>query len=305
MLLSTSALSTGQPPPKPSASPGTAFAAAPLRAPKGKQDRLARVYDEQVHPLVGARLSDLLLRGAELRPRSAVLELGCASGASTMQIARRLDGESRVVALDAWPALLDLARTRFRTDETLAKRVFFRGHPTGTKLPFAEETFETVLANMPFDEVPDPAATIADLARVARPGGQLVIATPLRGTWVEFLDLYREVLISAARLEGLGALASYVDALPEGDRVAGLLEDAGLYNVRIDIESWELVFRSAREFFYSPVIEQGPLNRWKELVDREVMHETFVDIKEAIDTYFAGRAFSVTILAGRFSALKK
>jgi ubiquinone/menaquinone biosynthesis C-methylase UbiE len=298
-------LSEGPPPPKPLASPGTAFAAAPLRASKGKLDRLARVYDEQVHPLIGQRLDDMLLGTADIRPRSAVLQVGCTGGLATVQIARRLDGESRVVALDPSPAMLDIARGRLRGEETLARRVFFRGHPLGTKLPFAEETFETVLANLPLAELPDPAATLADLARVARSGAQLVVATTLRGTWLEFLDLYREVLIQGRRLEALGALTSHLDAFPDGDRVARQLEDAGLYNVRIEVESWELVFRSAREFFYSPVIEQGPLNRWKELVSREVMHETFVAIKEAIDTYFAGRAFPVTVLAGRFSALKR
>jgi ubiquinone/menaquinone biosynthesis C-methylase UbiE len=298
-------LSDGSPPPKPLASPGTAFAAAPLRVSKGKLERLARLYDEQVHPLVGQRLDDMLLAVADVRPRSAVLELGCSGGLATLAIARRLDGESRVVALDGSPALLDIARTRLRGEEALAGRVFFRGHPPGTKLPFAEETFETVLANLAMSDLADGAATLADLARVARSGAQVVVATTLRGTWLEFLDLYREVLIQGRRLEALGALSAYIDAFPDGDRVARQLEDAGLYNVRIEVESWELVFRSAREFFYAPVIEQGPLNRWKELVDRAVMHEVFVAIKEAIDTYFAGRAFPVTILGGRFSALKR
>jgi hypothetical protein len=139
---------------------------------------------------------------------------------------------------------------------------------------------------------------------VARPGGQVVLATPLRGTWQEFLDLFREVLVDAGRLKAIDALAIHVDRMPEADTVARHLEAAGLKAVDIEVQHWELVFRSAREFFYAPIIEQGPLDRWKEVVGRESMQETFVAIKDTIDTYYSGRAFAVSVYGGRFAARK-
>jgi ubiquinone/menaquinone biosynthesis C-methylase UbiE len=282
----------------------TAFAAAPTRVPRARQERLARLYDEQIHPLVGQRLAEMLLAAARIRPRTSVLEVACATGALTAQIAHRLDAESRVVALESSPALLDLARARVRAEEQVGRRVFFRNHAPEAKLPFAEETFDTVLGNFDLGELPEIGTTVRDLARVTRPGGQVVLATPLRGTWLEFLDLFREVLVQAERLKAIDALATYVDHMPEADTVARHLESAGLTAVDIEVQHWELVFRSAREFFYAPIIEQGPLDRWKEVVGREAMQETFVAIKDTIDTYFAGRAFAVSIVAGRFSARK-
>jgi hypothetical protein len=130
------------------------------------------------------------------------------------------------------------------------------------------------------------------------------VASPLRGTWLEFLDIFREVLVQARRNDALGSLDAYVASLPEADGLAEMLEEAGLRSVEIEVEHWELVFRSAREFFYAPVIEHGPLTQWKEIVGREVLHETFLAIKESIDTYFAGRAFAVSVFGGRFSARK-
>jgi SAM-dependent methyltransferase len=279
---------------------GTAFAAAPVR--RKQQDRAARLYDEQIHPLFGQRFADMLMGAAEIHPQSAVLEVGCAAGAVTAQIAHRLDAGSRVVAVDASPALLELARGRVRDQEHAGRRVFFRTHPAGTKLPFAEETFETVLANL--CDAPAPMTPLEDLARVTKRGGQLVVAAPLRGTWLEFLDIFREVLVQANNLDGLAALDAYVATLPEADAVAERLESAGLRPVDIEVRHWELVFRSAREFFYAPVIEHGPLNSWKEIVARDVMQETFLAIKDSIDTYFAGRAFAVSVFGGRFSARK-
>ena len=135
-------------------------------------------------------------------------------------------------------------------------------------------------------------------------GGQLVVASPLRGTWLEFLDIFREVLVHAGRNDALGALDAYITTLPEADALAEMLEEAGLGQVEIEVEHWDLVFRSAREFFYAPVIEHGPLTQWKEIVGREVLQETFLSVKDAIDTYFSGRAFAVSVFGGRFSARK-
>jgi ubiquinone/menaquinone biosynthesis C-methylase UbiE len=265
---------------------------------------MARIYDEQIHPLLGQRLGDMLLAAAHIRPRTSVLELGSATGALTVQIAHRLDAESRVVALEGSSALLELARTRVRSEEQVGRRVFFRNHPTGTKLPFAEETYDTVLANVDLCALPEIGTMVRDLARVTRHGGQVVLATPLRGTWLEFFDLFREVLVQAERLKAIDALAIHIEHMPEADTVARHMESAGLIAVDIELQRWELVFRSAREFFYAPVIEQGPLDGWKEVVGREAMQETFVAIKDTIDTYFTGRAFSVSVIAGRFSARK-
>jgi ubiquinone/menaquinone biosynthesis C-methylase UbiE len=283
--------------PKEVVTAGTAFTAAPVR--RKQQDRAARLYDEEIHPLFGHRFAEMLLAAADIRPKSAVLEVGCAAGAVTAQIAHRLDAESRVVAVDASAALLELARARVRDQEHIGRRCFFRTHAVGTRLPFAEETFETVLVN--HSDVPEPTAMLADYARVARPGGQVVVAAPLRGTWLEFLDIFREVLVQARRPEALTALDAYLATLPEADAMARQLEAAGLASVEIEVEHWELVFRSAREFFYAPVIEHGPLTRWKEIVGREVLHDTFMAIKDSIDTYFAGRAFAVSVFGGRFS----
>jgi SAM-dependent methyltransferase len=189
-----------------------------------------------------------------------------------------------------------------RDQEHVGRRVFFRTHPLGTKLPFAEETFETVLANV--SDAPLPASMLSDYARVTKKGGQLVVAAPLRGTWMEFLDIFREVLVHAGRNDALGSLDAYIASLPEADGLAEMLEELGLGPVEIEVEHWELVFRSAREFFYAPVIEHGPLTQWKEIVGREVLQETFLAVKEAIDTYFAGRAFAVSVFGGRFSTRK-
>jgi len=67
----------------------------------------------------------------------------------------------------------------------------------------------------------------------------------------------------------------------------------------VEIEEFTLLFKSSREFFFAPVIEYGPLAEWKEIAGSgQEMQDVFWYIKEAIDAYFDGRPFQVTVKAG-------
>jgi ubiquinone/menaquinone biosynthesis C-methylase UbiE len=302
----------------------TAVSPIGLRPPRRTQDRLAKIFDDEVYPLYAERFADMLLgglapgdgrgmvapgggdAGGAARAQASVLEVGCGAGATTAELLHRLEAECRIVALDGSPALLDRARNRVG-HEHAGRRVFFRQHDLASKLPFAEEAFDLVLANLVLGDVPgiDIEATLADYARVTRPGGRVIVTVPLRGTWAELLDLLREVLLRFDRHDGLDALDAYLAAQPEGEAMAQALERAGLTEVDEELRRWELLFRSGREFFYAPVIEHGPLARWKEIAGKgEPMQEVFLALKEAIDTYYVGHAFAVGIFGGRFSGRK-
>jgi SAM-dependent methyltransferase len=48
-----------------------------------------------------------------------------------------------------------------------------------TDIPFAEGSFDLVICNHVFDEIPDDRRAIAEIHRVLRPGGRLVTQTPI------------------------------------------------------------------------------------------------------------------------------
>jgi SAM-dependent methyltransferase len=277
----------------------TAFHARPLRP---RPDRVARLFDDEVHPLLGARLGALVLRTASLRPRSTVLVLDGGAGAFTSALLARLDEASRVVALERGPAFTERARARLAG--ATGSRVVLRAHATGTPLPFAEETFLSVLAPVSAPEAMS-AAALADAARVVAPGGELVLASPIRGTWAELLDLLREALERNDRGEALRALDEHLAAEPDEASIRAALEGADLTLADVELVRWQLVFRTAREFFYAPIVEQGPLPRWKDIAGRgPMLQRVFRDLKASIDTYYGGRPFGVTVLAARVRAVK-
>ena len=269
-----------------------------------RQDRLARAHDEEVYPLFGQKLADLLTPGLVLAPRAHVLQIGCGLGDTTSGLLQKMDSDSRAIVVEATPALVERARAGIDA-ELLGKRVFFRPHQLDAKLPFAENGFDLVLANVALPELASPAALLADLVRVTKPGGELRLATPLAGTWHEFLDVYSDVLVRLRKQKAAEALAAYRATFPEPEALASQLEAVGLAQAAVETVHWELMFRTGREFFYAPVIELGPLPRWKALAGKGAeMQDTFLAVKEAIDTYYGGGAFVVSIYAGMFSGRK-
>ncbi len=91
-----------------------------------------------------------------------VLDIGCGEGNNTRLLHQR---GARVTALDVSAVFLRAARDADPSiDYVLAD---------GTFTPFANDTFDAATAFMSVMDMPDPAAALAEVARVVRPGGWL------------------------------------------------------------------------------------------------------------------------------------
>ena len=109
-------------------------------------------------------------------------------------VAERLlaDGH-RVTGLDQSPDMLAVARRRFGDRVELVEA-------SATDIPFADASFDHLTFTYLLRYVDDPAATLAELARVVRPGGtiaSLEFCVP-RGAWRPLWDLYVGVGLPAA-----------------------------------------------------------------------------------------------------------
>ncbi len=272
--------------------------------PRPTQDRLAKLYDEDVFPLHGERLARLAALKMTIPPDSQILEFGATTGFLSAEIVHRLDGKSRLLALEPQAPLLERARARVGREQ-VGRRVFFRQHASDTKLPFPDDNFDVAVLNLATVRPPDLGVSLRDLVRVTKPGGQMIVSALLRGSWEEPLDLFRETLLRMGRTDPLGSLESYVAGQPTPQAIVKSFEAAGASDITQDLLRWELLFRSGREFFYAPVVEHTELPHWKTLLGKGAeAHEVFLAVKDAIDAYFAGRSFVVTLFGGCFCARK-
>jgi ubiquinone/menaquinone biosynthesis C-methylase UbiE len=268
-----------------------------------REEKLARIYDEEILPVWAERFGRMILRGLEIPPKATLLDVCCTTGYPAIEIARRMDEQSKLVAIDSSSALLDVARKKLA--DVARGRVFFRTQRAYPKLPFTSDVFDVVYSNLGLPDMPSPSRALRDFARVAKPGGRVLATLPLAGSWQEFHDLYREVLVKADQLPMIERLDKLVAATPDPATCETWLHGAGLDEARVDVEDLTLLFRSAREFFFAPVVEYGPLPHWKAIAGRGTdLQDTFWAIKEAIDAYFGGRAFQITIKAGCLSGVK-
>jgi SAM-dependent methyltransferase len=100
-----------------------------------------------------------------LPARARLLDAGCGSGRTLDDLA----GRGQVSGVDASPEAVALARRRGHRDVRVADVA---------SLPFADATFDLVTCLDVIEHTPDDRATLAELRRVTRPSGVLVVTVP-------------------------------------------------------------------------------------------------------------------------------
>lgn len=114
-----------------------------------------------------------LLQLAEIAPGDAVLDVGCGTGASTLEIARRIGAQGNVTAADIAETLL--ARARLRAAERGAANAKFVLADAEIHR-FPPGAFGKAVSRFGVMFFTDTAAAFANIARALRPGGRIVFA---------------------------------------------------------------------------------------------------------------------------------
>ena len=106
----------------------------------------------------------------------------------------------------------------------------------GTRLPFADDSFDAVTISFGLRNIVDPLAGLRELLRVTRPGGRLVVCEFSQPTWAPFRKVYTEYLMRAlppiARATSSSPdayvyLAESIRAWPDQAGLAQMLSAAG------------------------------------------------------------------------------
>jgi len=104
----------------------------------------------------------------------SVLDVGCGEGVLTVEWAERLDG-GRIVGID-----LDDPKLRAEWEKRSRDNLEFRAEEA-TRLSFEDDEFDLAAAVEVLEHVPDPEATVAEMARVAR--RHLLVSVPREPLW--------------------------------------------------------------------------------------------------------------------------
>ena len=101
--------------------------------------------------------------------RASVLDVCTGTGLVASDIASRF--RCRVVGLDLSDGMIERARRSLNVAQTAQRVRLVRG--CAESLPFADNSFDVVVFTYLLRYVEDPEATLGELSRVLRPGGQM------------------------------------------------------------------------------------------------------------------------------------
>jgi demethylmenaquinone methyltransferase / 2-methoxy-6-polyprenyl-1,4-benzoquinol methylase len=158
-------------------------------------------------------------------PGERVLDLAAGTGTSSQPFA---DAGAMVVPCDFSLGML-------RVGKAHRPRLAFTAGD-GTRLPFADGTFDAATISFGLRNIVDPLAGLREMRRVTRPGGRLVVCEFSHPTWAPLRTVYVEYLMralpTAARAissspDAYVYLAESIRAWPDQAALAGLVSQAG------------------------------------------------------------------------------
>jgi SAM-dependent methyltransferase len=184
-----------------------------------QRERILDQFTRQAQPFADApAIRDagalrLVVEHAGTTARDEVLDVACGPGLLACAFAQVA---ARVTGIDLVPAMIDQARRR-QAELGLGNVSWQVGD--AAPLPFPDESFDVVSCRFAFHHFPSPGRVLAEMARVCRPGGRVVVIDvaahpdPAKAAVFNRMEVLRD--------------PSHVRALPRTE-LEGLFGEAGL-----------------------------------------------------------------------------
>jgi demethylmenaquinone methyltransferase / 2-methoxy-6-polyprenyl-1,4-benzoquinol methylase len=217
---------------------------------QGMFDRIAGIYDRLngvmtvgLHHQWRRRAADL----AAVGPGDRVLDVATGTGDLAVELAGRVAPDGEVVGIDFSEQMLAVARAkapalRFESGNALA-------------LPYPDDSFDAATVGFGARNFSDLSLGVSEMARVVRPGGQVVIleiTTPTKPPLSTFFELWFDRVVPvlgrvAGDADAYTYLPNSVKRFPGPDRLAALMYAAGLRHVRYVLTAGGIIALHAGE----------------------------------------------------------
>lgn len=181
----------------------------------------------------------LMVQRWQLDRARDVLDVGSGVGHWGQLLASVLSDDVRVTGVEREPRWVEVASARARARGLGERFSYLQGD--ATRLPFADDTFDLTTCQTLLIHLREPSVALAEMQRVTRPGGRVVVAEPNNLTAALLLDSVTnqasvESIVELVRFQlicerGKVALGEGDNSL--GDRVPGMFAEQGLVDVQV------------------------------------------------------------------------
>ncbi|WP_092551562.1 class I SAM-dependent methyltransferase [Herbiconiux ginsengi] len=171
-------------------------------------------------------------RAVAPRPGERILDLAAGTGTSSASLAR---SGAHVVAADFSPGMIEVGRKQQAGMPNIEFVV-----ADGMNLPFGDDEFDAVTISFGLRNIVEPQTALAELFRVTKPGGRIVIcefstpAAPIRSAYYWYLKHVMPTLAKAvsSNVPAYGYLFESIESWPDQKTLAAWLRTAGFEQVR-------------------------------------------------------------------------
>jgi SAM-dependent methyltransferase len=143
---------------------------------------IPKIYETHLVPLIFEDYAADTAKRVAGRSAKRVLEIACGTGVVTRAMAAILPQSTEIIATDLNPAMLEQA-----TSISPKRPVEFRP-ADAMQLPFADQSFDTVVCQFGVMFFPDKGKALSEMRRVLRPGGAAIFNVWDRLSDNEFAD---------------------------------------------------------------------------------------------------------------------
>jgi SAM-dependent methyltransferase len=221
--------------------------------------------------------------GAELRrvldaqPGEHILDVGCGTGTSTIDLANSVGTTGSVVGCDISPTMIDAARAR--TSEI--RQISFAIADAQIADMLQADLYDAVHSRFGVMFFVDPVAAFANIAEAVRPGGRLAFVCWQGEAANEWIALPARILRSfATGLEVPPTGAPGPFAFQDAARIEQILADAGWTDVRVSPFSAPTVMGGGAGV--DAALTQAMGTRVAQLLREQIDEATFALAEEAV-----------------------
>lgn len=265
-------------------------------------DRVSSIYDREIVPIWGYPFSRLLLKYVPATLNGTVMEIGCSTGYVSLELAKRLQGKGRIVALSS---SMDMTEIAFRKGEDVVRegKVFFQHHNLKS-FRFADGVFDLICSNLGLHYLDELETTLLESVRLLKPGGRAFFTLPMRGSFEELLSHIATCTENLGEMELTRQVLMHQVRFPAPEEFLYVLRRAGYDHVSLHLQPFQMIFPDGLSLLSSPFFRHHFLLEWRSFLQNMSFDTLLSELGDLLDVYRQGQEIKLWVRAGCFECTK-